>query len=125
MSRSDLPEGVAPDNSPKSSFSSSNEVASEFTAPDMATPEFAKPERLRMDAKMDAQALHVVHDEAAGEDETPIKLFPSGSMTVAVIIALALLLVGFATVIYAANNRQTLPLCSTQPEWNQYNCRAG
>ena len=125
MSRSDLPEGVAPDNSPKSSFSSADEMTPEFTAPDMATPEFAKPMRPHMDAKMDAHAQHVVHHEVAGEDEPPIKLFPSGSMTVAVIIALALLLVGFATVIYAANNRQTLPLCSTQPEWNQYNCRAG
>ncbi len=126
MNRLNLPDGVAPDNSPKSSFSSDDERASGFNAPDMATPEFARSALRSTDANAHAHLVVQNQVEQTVEVEgAPIRLLPTGSMTVAIIVALALLLVGFATVIYAANNRQSQPLCSSQPEWNQYNCRAG
>lgn len=133
MSRSNLPEGVAPDNEPlvsNPSFSDGVTGAPDFTAPDIATPGFVRSNLMRSnatrpDAALSAHTHATGHHEIIEDDDKPIKLLPGGGMSVAIIIAIALLLLSFATVLYAVNNRQTMPLCSSQPEWNQYNCRAG
>ena len=40
-------------------------------------------------------------------------------------LVVALLVVAMGAIFLLYNPRSDMPLCSEQPEWNQYNCRAG
>ncbi|MHA7870817.1 MAG: hypothetical protein ACX939_00555 [Hyphococcus sp.] len=125
MTQANLPDGVPPDNQTKASFSEG-----EFTAPDMATPAFAR-ERPALDHKatrvVREEYEEIVEDDDDDDDETDYararpRLDNTGTM--AIIISIAALMAALGAIVIA-NARRDLPPCSSQPSWNQYNCRAG
>lgn len=122
MSRVELPEGVAPTNEKTS-----------FQTPDVATPDFArtpqeslKPKTVR--EKHETYERVVEEDEEDEDEDDEDHLIhvhgPHGPGQLVLMIAIALLLAALAVFVFMSNRQET-PLCSEQPEWNQYNCRAG
>lgn len=124
MTKIDLPEGVPADNQTKASFG-----VDDFAAPDMATPSF-----VREGPGFDHRAKRVVREEYEeivedddDEDEEEIHHRPrpprqAGNL--AIMIAVVALFAALSAIVIA-NSRSDTPLCSSQPAWNQYNCRAG
>ncbi len=124
MTRIDLPEGVPADNQIKASFD-----GDKFEAPDMATPSFAREK-----PAFDHKAKRIVReeyeeiveeddDEDDGDRPRP-RVDPPNHNGLAIMIAITALFAALGAIVIA-NSRSDLPLCSSQPEWNQYNCRAG
>lgn len=118
MTDRDLPVGVPPDNQGKSKGS--------FQAPDMATPQFAAEE-----TPLDHAAASTTRKEYKervrldDDDDDDIISFPSiGGGNTLLYLAIAAILAALLAII-VMNNRSGLPLCSDQPDWNQYNCRTG
>ncbi|MEO1241834.1 MAG: hypothetical protein AAFX54_07995 [Pseudomonadota bacterium] len=123
MTRIDLPEGVPPDNEATRSFKGNG-----FQAPDMATPAFTR-ETPGLDHKakriVREEYEEIVEDDDDEDDERPRPRIESNSNTnLAIMIAVTALFVALGAIV-VANNRGDAPLCSSQPAWNQYNCRAG
>ena len=133
MSRFELPEGVSPTNQKPLKDSAA------FAVPEVAAPIFARG----METETHAKTIHekrevyerVVEeddddddddDKRADDDEDFLHGHDHGGRPnfLMLIFAIALLAAALA-VIVIVNNRQLTPLCSTQPEWNQYNCRPG
>jgi len=124
MTKTDLPEGVPADNQTKASFG-----GDDFTAPDMATPSF-----VRDGPEFDHRAKRVVReeyeeiveeDDDEDEEETHHRPRPPRQAgNLAIMIAITALFAALGAIVIA-NNRSEVPLCSSQPAWNQYNCRAG
>ena len=124
MTKIDLPEGVPADNHTKTSFD-----GGDFQAPDMATPTFG-----RENSAFDHRAKRVVreeYEEIVEEDDDeddedshhrPRPPRPGGGL--AIMIAITALFAALSAIVIA-NSRSDAPLCSSQPSWNQYNCRAG
>lgn len=118
MSGPKLPDGVPADNTTKK-FSS--EDGQSFAAPDMATPRFVRPGGVPAEDMRPAAGFHA-HSIEEGDDDT-IRFMPASFNPAILFGALALVVVAIG-VFAMVNNKPGLPSCSTQPEWNQYNCRA-
>lgn len=118
MSGYRLPDGVPPDNQ-------QTETKPSFVAPDTATPGFAHERKTSED-----EFQNSYNDMLAGQTAAPAPATrqPSVSRRQArFTIALALVVLLFAAVSLGAflSNQHRLPLCSEQPDWNQYNCIPG
>jgi hypothetical protein len=135
MSRISLPEGISPTNE-KSVFSDD----AEFTAPQTAIPEFSKactpdpskkPEMAsvshpRFKSKISDRFVREEDDDEDDKqnDEVNILHGPHTPGPLIILIAIGLVLAALAAFVLVSN-QQPLPLCADQPDWNQYNCRAG
>jgi hypothetical protein len=151
MSRLKLPDGVPHDNAGKASFGAHGDELcgpsagnpADYKAPDMATPQFDRPSQklsplsdrpVSNESALHSKARRVVHDEyeevvEEDDDEENARhrhaSHRSGNNgSFAILIAITALLAALGAIVIATN-RSSTPLCSSQPEWNQYNCRAG
>jgi len=123
MSRFELPEGVPADNEGLT-------ARAQFSAPDMATPDFARS------AADYSRVVVVVDDEEGEEDGSEVVVkkeedddddsidFPMPSTRWLVIDGLAVALVALAYMV-SSKQIEPQPYCSQQPDWNQYNCIPG
>ena len=143
MSRFRLPDGVPQDNQART-FAAASGGAPEFKAPDPAAPDFAIPasnagigirEKLK-DAPAFVRApdpsphfakVTIETDDDEDDDEevqNGLVHGPHPPAPVLVLIAIGLLLIAFAAFVVSQRQEPGLPDCASQPEWNQYNCRA-
>ncbi|NOX95256.1 MAG: hypothetical protein GXP04_09240 [Alphaproteobacteria bacterium] len=129
MAKTELPEGITPDNNSRSSMSDG-----EFLAPDMATPHYSHSLRKFMPRIDDAVANTATHraaqdeydeddDEVMSVRSRPASTQGSSNFLMIVIFIIAVFAMGAG--VFMIKNQNTLPLCSSQPDWNQFNCRAG
>lgn len=136
MGRVSLPEGVAPTNE-KSAHGDAR-----FAVPDTAIPDFAISEtRTTPPAAMQAEPPQLKsrrfyrfeEDDEDDEEEDkrrkkdPVQIAHGAHAPgpVAILVAIGLVLAALAAFVIARNQPGSLPLCSEQPDWNQYNCRPG
>ncbi len=119
MTGSRLPDGVPADNSAKSF---SDDDRQNYAAPDMATPKFTRPGGAPAEEARPQAAFNANTFEDADDDQ--IRMLPGSINPVMMFVVLALV-IGLIGALAFMNSRPGLPLCSTQPEWNQYDCRAG
>lgn len=119
MSNGKLPDGVPFDNETSSSFGV-GDGEPRFKAPEPATPKFA-PERELIERE-EVRVHHAHQADHYADDEESIRLIPSVNPTVLLVVLSVLLFTVAAIVV--TNSRDGLPNCASQPEWNQYNCRA-
>ena len=136
MGRVSLPDGVAPTNE-----KGAHKETVGFAVPDTATPEFTnpgnRPPRPRA-AKTDPPRLkngrfHRFEEDDEDDDDDkrrkkdPIQIVhgPHAPGPVILLVAIGLVLAALAAFVIVRNQPNELPLCSEQPDWNQYNCRAG
>ena len=123
MSRVDLPDGVPADNEPRRSYASKEPPRHDV--PDMATPNFSKPVFVETDSAKDkAYSRSMSHSQTVESSEEPIRLLPKVNMNL-LFIGLAAVLIAALAAAFLLNGPKRTPLCADQPEWNQYNCRAG
>ncbi len=138
MTKIELPDGVPFDNEGKTSMSDRA-----HDVPDMATPQFKQP-TFRQDSTNNQAPQKRASQNPALQSQTSQRDFstlveddehPSGRdlhdrrsggfhnqlMIIAAIAALLVLL----GAVFISMNKGGLPLCSSQPSWNQFNCRAG
>ena len=125
MTRNSLPAGVPADNQ-----KSKGADGTAAGPPEMAIPRFAgEPPQERSDPAIDAltesytRALEFEDDVQSG-GARPQPRMPASVKKLSLMIAIVAL-VGALGAVLAMSGRNTLPLCSDQPAWNQYNCRAG
>lgn len=105
-----LPEGVAPDNGGRKVAYE----AREFAAPNVAAPQFAEDGPARQSAFAESAAVSERRDLMSREHQN-----------ITLLIAVVTLAMAIAGIMLLRSPKiETLPLCSNQPEWNQYNCRA-
>lgn len=125
MSRFDLPEGVPADNEDL-------KAGVRFSAPDMATPGFAKS-RSEPGAEFSRVVVVVDEDDEKEEDEAKPALKKADDddridfklpMPVMIVGGAAVALVAFAYLV-SGQKVEPQPYCSQQPEWNQYDCIPG
>lgn len=111
MSGYRLPDGVPPDNQ-------QTETKASFVAPETATPGFSR-ERQPLTSRPGAAP--------AAAKAAPMQTAPLTRQLGRVPMALAAvtLLVAVISVAGLVMNQNRLPLCSEQPDWNQYNCIPG
>lgn len=135
MGRVILPEGVAPTNETGSMSESAG-----FSVPNTATPEFAcandqpvlsaaaQPEPIQT-----SRGRFYRFEEDDDEDDEDKKRKASvrslhgahPPRAVIFLVAIVLVLAAIGAFVIAREQADPLPYCSEQPEWNQYNCRAG
>lgn len=119
MSWRELPEGVPPTNEKQ-----------DFAAPDTATPGFVyggldeRSHRRRIHEREEEREIIIEEDD--DDDDGPVirDNGGNGDNIKFILIALGLIFIALAAYNYTQNKKR-LPLCSTQPEWNQYNCLPG
>lgn len=123
MTHSKLPDGVPADNEAKQRFAASGE--GEYRAPDMATPNYAR-EKTPAAAPAAVERAGSKFSATTFEDDerTAPAAIPPQVRKLQWFIAIAAVLAALA-VLAIAMSGESLPLCSSQPDWNQYNCRAG
>ena len=133
MTNFDLPDGVPFDNEGKADMSGRG-----HDLPDMATPQFKQP-RFRQDTKnnnapqnsaLESQTAQrgfstLVEDgeHTPSPDQHQRRNGASHNQIMIITAIAALLFLGGAA--FLSMNKGGLPLCSSQPAWNQNNCRAG
>ncbi len=105
-----LPDGVPTDNGARASLS---EASREFTAPNTATPSFVEP----------AAADIKLHAGAAKAPRRDLMSREHQNMTLLIAVVTLAMAIG-GVLLLRSPGSDALPLCSEQPEWNQYNCRA-
>lgn len=125
MGLSKLPAGVPGDNQPKGETD-----AAAFAPTEMAAPRFAD-EPPKADRGFFARAMRKGHARALEfEDDMENDIVraqrraPSSAKTLSIMIAIVALVGALGAALFITGRNKT-PLCSSQPEWNQYNCRAG
>ena len=138
MTKIELPNGVPVDNEGTADLSDRD-----HDLPNMATPQFQQP-TFRQDLKsndaprskvslnpgLESQASQrdfstMVEDEDQSNGRELHERRQGGFQNQLMIIAaIAALMVMFGAFFVSAN-KGGLPLCSSQPSWNQFNCRAG
>ena len=136
MSNSGLPNSSLPRGIPADNSSLPGEAA--FNAPDTATPNFsAEPGRQNSTGNFkpftgEAISAGAFEEEnARGGSGAPSGQDPhhSSGMPLAfrqmATISIAAVLIAAALVATLLITGNKLPLCSTQPDWNQYDCRQG
>ena len=107
-----LPEGVPADNKPEAAFASGPETSSDFSAPETVTPRFE-----------DTDQSPSLSSKAAAASRADLMSRQHQNLTLLIaVVALAMAIGG--VLLLRSPKAEVLPLCSTQPEWNQYNCRA-
>lgn len=122
-----LPGSILPDGVPADNRSMASGSAGGFTAPDMATPKFpsddlASKASLR---RVERREIEIIEEEDDDdEDERDFDSPPPAISNMAIILVASALLAALVAIVIA-NGSEPAPLCSTQPDWNQYNCRAG
>jgi hypothetical protein len=126
MSRVQLPDGVPPDNRARGFAAPSG-----FAAPDTATPAFDKSREGLRDHDRVGLSRVVIEvddeddDEMENENEDDKLIHgPHHQAQTLILIAIGLVLAALAAYV-VSQNQNPAPLCANQPEWNQYNCRAG
>ena len=108
-----LPEGVPADNKPEAAFAAGPETSSDFSAPETATPRFEEPDR----------SPPPLSSKAAAASRADLMSRQHQNLTLLIaVVALAMAIGG--VLLLRSPKAEVLPLCSAQPEWNQYNCRA-
>jgi len=118
-----LPEGVRPDNDEPA------RTHAGYTAPDMATPRFAAAPAGAPSLNASARRIvrerveEIIEEEDDDDDDDSGHRPSNGKSSAALMIAIAAILLALLALVFSMNRGQT-PLCSSQPEWNQYNCRA-
>lgn len=129
MKDSDLPAGVPPSNEIKTDFSGDSRNQDRaprepYAAPDMATPQYSKTKAADGEPGYLARtAMGADDSDFLDEDENgDVSLMPNNMTPILLILVIGGLLAALGAIVLA-NNQQELPDCSTQPEWNQYNCR--
>jgi len=129
MAKTELPEGIAPDNNGRSFMGDR-----EFRVPGMATPDFSEPplkSMPRIDDAVTNRATHRAAQDEYDEDDDEVMSVRSkpastqGGSNIHVILILIIALFAMGAGIFIIKNQNTLPLCSSQPDWNQFNCRSG
>ncbi len=115
-SLSALPAAVPTDNSDGPGATGDN---ADFSAPDTATPNFAgsKTRPLPPAGAAPADPLQ----QSSGRRD-PLS---RDKQNLTILIAIVALAMALAAVFRVYNPKETMPPCSEQPEWNQYNCRSG
>ncbi len=143
MSRGTLPEGVAPANN-----GAVSDERRTFSVPETSAPEFSKPAASPVFPDQTLPALRkasaaaskpmalkgkvfdrFVEDDDEDEDDARDDNLASAHVPhapgpVIILIAIVLVLAALAAFVLVQNQQPT-PDCADQPEWNQYNCRAG
>lgn len=105
-----LPEGVPMDNGVRQTPS---ETSRDFSAPNTATPSFVEPAPT-------SRTVSTQTVKARGRD-----LMSREHQNMTLLIAVVTLAMAIGAVLLLRSPRsEALPLCSEQPEWNQFNCRA-
>ncbi len=138
MTKIELPDGVPFDNEGKTLMSDRA-----HDLPDMATPQFnqatfsqdsksnqAPTERSPQNPALQSQSSQrefstlVEDDDHSGSRDLHERRSGSSHNQLMIIAAIAALLVLMGAV-FMTMNKGGIPLCSSQPSWNQFNCRAG
>lgn len=105
-----LPDGVPLDNGPRHA---ARDTTPDFSAPDTATPNFVETQASR-------PTLSAETAKPRGRD-----LMSREHQNITLLIAVVTLAMAIGGVLLLrAPKSEALPLCSEQPEWNQFNCRA-
>lgn len=141
MSRFRLPDGVSPDNQART-FGAPASAEPAFRAPDTATPDFAIPaSNAGFEARESLKDVPVfvrapdlaprfakvtieTDDDDDEEEANGLLHGPHAPAPVLVFVAIGLLLIAFAAFVVSQRQEPVLSDCASQPEWNQYNCRA-
>ena len=138
MTKIELPDGVPFDNEGKAELSDRA-----HDLPDMATPHF-KQATFSQDTKNNQAPRNHASQNPALQTETSQRDFSTlvedddhtssrdhherrsgGSHNQMMIIAAIAALLFLMGAVFLTMNKSGLPLCSSQPSWNQFNCRAG
>ncbi len=106
-----LPDGVPPDNA---ASGRRIEVKADYVAPDTATSSFV--ERSSGDAPNFAEAAKAPRRDLMSREHQNLTLLIA-------VVALAMAIGG--VLLLRTPKSEMAPVCSSQPEWNQFNCRAG
>lgn len=105
-----LPDGVPMDNGVRQKLSA---PAQDYSAPDTATPSFVEPAAA-------SRTLGAETVKSRGPD-----LMSREHQNITLLIAVVTLAMAIGGVLLLRSPKsEALPLCSAQPEWNQFNCRA-
>jgi len=138
MARSDLPDGVPPDNSAMKTTARFSPAplgetgGDELAVPVTSIPLFPTAENHAAPPRIDKSLTRIIidveddddeDDKNKDDDDGAIIHPPHISAQVLIIIAIGFLLAGFAA--YALSQDTSMPRCSDQPDWNQYNCQPG
>ena len=125
MTHSKLPAGVPADNQTKT-----NAEGPASAPPEMAVPRFANnaPRASGDGPAQTAPAQFRRGLEFEDDVETsPVRAqrrIPGPAKNLSIMIAIVALIGALGAALFMMNGDK-MPLCSTQPEWNQYNCRTG
>ncbi len=106
-----LPDGVAIDNGARPSR---GEPSRDYVAPNTATPTFRKPPVA--DNRLNASDVKAPRRDLMSREHQNLTLMIA-------VVTLAMAIGG--VLLLRTPKSEVLPLCSSQPEWNQFNCRAG
>ncbi len=122
MSRFDLPDGVPPDNGTRTGFSAADAAGKgpDYRPPDMATPQFSQPQTSH---SVIPQTTDCIVEGGGDHEGRSAKMLPGPVNSIMMFTALAAVL-ALLGAIAIASNQTSVPNCSSQPEWNQYNCQA-
>ena len=104
-----LPDGIPSDNN-----QSRQDTNATFAAPDTATPSFV--EQPTRDTPKFAETAKASRRDLMSREHQNLTL-------VIAVVALAMAIGG--VLLLRTPKSEMLPVCSSQPEWNQFNCRAG
>ena len=124
MTRVDLPEGVPPDNQTKAFASKSGPVVPDTSAPAFADLQDSFPKNDRGILSRVVVELEEEEDEDDKDKDDRLVHGPHLPAPTLILIAIGLVLAAIAAYVIS-QNQTPAPLCATQPEWNQYDCRAG
>ncbi len=106
----ELPDGVPTDNGTRVSLSATQR---DYVAPDTVTPSFVEP--ASADIKLNASAAKAQRRDLMSREHQNMTLLIA-------VVTLAMAIGG--VLLLRSPGGEALPLCSAQPEWNQFNCRA-
>jgi len=123
MTSGRLPDAVPPDNSARARFAGGDEA---YRAPEMAVPLFAgrrtaAPDMAQLGTAQRAAATPFEDDDAGYSGPSSV---PGPARLWSYAVGAIILVLGLAA-FFIAITGNNLPLCSSQPDWNQYNCRMG
>ena len=110
----DLPPEVPADNGTPGAAGPA--ASAEFKAPDMATPAFSNDVR-----SLTPPALSESKSDSAARGD----MMSRDYQNLVLMISIVTLAVAIGGILLLRAPKDPMPPCAEQPEWNQYNCRAG